>query len=141
MTVPPDTFVPPTNEEHRRHRTYQALFHLGDRHGATTEARARAAGGVMVTPYEAVRLVELLAAGSSTYEADEPAIDGDDVMAALTLMPLVRAELDETELGLLIMARGRGMTWEQIAYGLGLGSAQAAKQRHDRLARRVQEDP
>ncbi len=140
MTVPQDTFAPSTNEEHRRRRTHQALFHLGDRHGATPEARARVAGGVMVTPYEAVRLVELLAAGTPTYETDEPAVDGDDLTAALTLMPLVRAEVDETELGLLIMARGRGMTWEQIAYGLGLGSAQAAKQRHDRLARRVQED-
>ena len=50
------------------------------------------------------------------------------------------ARRDETELGLLLMARGRGLTWAQLADGLGLGSAQAAQQRHDRLAARVQPD-
>ena len=59
------------------------------------------------------------------------------VTAALTLLPHVRAELDETELGLLTMARGRGLTWLEIAEALGLGSAQAAQQRHDRLAARL----
>ncbi len=29
------------------------------------------------------------------------------------------------------------MTWQDIAFGLGLGSAQAARQRHDRLTRRT----
>jgi hypothetical protein len=57
---------------------------------------------------------------------------------ALTLMPLVRAELDELELSLLTMARGRGMSWSQVAFGLGLGSAQAAQQRFDRLDRRAE---
>ncbi|WP_247685718.1 hypothetical protein [Micromonospora sp. C31] len=41
------------------------------------------------------------------------------------------------EAGLLTLARGRGLTWQQIAFGLGLGSAQAAKQRHERLCART----
>ena len=81
--------------------------------------------------------MELLAAGTATYAADEDRVDSDDLAAALTLVPYVRAELDETELGLLTMARGRGLTWLQIAEALGLGSAQAAQQRHDRLAARL----
>jgi hypothetical protein len=84
-----------------------------------------------------VRLVAFLAGGSAAYREGEPPVDTDDLTAALTLVPLVRTELDELELGLLTMARGRGMTWADIAFGLGLGSAQAASQRHDRLAARA----
>lgn len=31
----------------------------------------------------------------------------------------------------------RGMTWQEIAFGLGLGTAQAARQRCERLADRT----
>ena len=60
-----------------------------------------------------------------------------DLIAALTLVPHLRAEVDTMEAGLLTLARGRGLTWQQIAYGLGLGSAQAAKQRFERLSART----
>ena len=58
-------------------------------------------------------------------------------MAALTLIPHVRAEVDALEAGLLQVARGRGLTWQAIAFGLGLGSAQAARQRYERLTVRT----
>jgi len=61
-----------------------------------------------------------------------------DLAAALALVPLVRADLDKLELSLLLMARGRGMTWSEIAFGLGLRSAQAAPQRHDWVASRAE---
>ena len=128
-----------TAEDRRRRRAPAALFTLAERHAGTDAARARAAGAATLLPHEAVRLVELLAAGTARYADDEAQVDGDDLVAALTLLPQVRAELDETELGLLAMARGRGLTWAQVAEALGLGSAQAAQQRHDRLAARVQE--
>jgi hypothetical protein len=38
---------------------------------------------------------------------------------------------------LLLIARGQGMTWQELAFGLGLGSAQAARQRYERLTRRT----
>ncbi|MEE2043211.1 DNA-binding protein, partial [Nocardiopsis tropica] len=66
-----------------------------------------------------------------------PPVDQDDLTAALTLVPWARAEFDQLEAGLLQMSRGRGMTWQEIAFGLGLGSAQAARQRHERLSRRT----
>jgi hypothetical protein len=90
------------------------------------------------SPHEAIQLVAVPAGGSVPYADDEPAVDTADLAAALTLIPLVRADLDELELSLLAMARGRGMTWAEIAFGLGLGSAQAAQQRHDRLASRTE---
>jgi len=70
--------------------------------------------------------------------ADElEAVDAADLTAALTLMPMVRAELDQLEASLLMIARGQGMTWQELAFGLGLGSAQAARQRYERLNLRV----
>lgn len=46
--------------------------------------------------------------------------------------------MDELEVGLLDMARGRGMTWPEIAFGLGLQTPQAARQRYERLASRTE---
>ena len=91
----------------------------------------------MVGPGEAVRLLVGLAAGSLVAEDGEGAVDAADLTAALTLMPLVRAEVDQLEASLLLIARGQGMTWQELAFGLGLGSAQAARQRYERLNLRV----
>ncbi|WP_035856344.1 hypothetical protein [Cryptosporangium arvum] len=132
-----DAFTPPSASRARAERTYTALFRLAERHAATEADRARQINGAVLGPHEAVRLVAFLAGGSAAYREGEPPVDTDDLTAALTLVPLVRTELDELELGLLTMARGRGMTWADIAFGLGLGSAQAASQRHDRLAARA----
>jgi hypothetical protein len=91
----------------------------------------------MIGPGEAVRLLVGLAAGSVVTEDGEEAVDAADLTAALTLMPMVRAELDQLEASLLMIARGQGMTWQELAFGLGLGSAQAARQRYERLNLRV----
>jgi hypothetical protein len=129
----------PESSPARAARTYGALLRLAERHGSTAEARARQSNDHLVSAAEAVRLVTMLGAGSATYLADEEPVDAEDLVAALTLMPLVRTELDEIELALLRMARAGGMTWSQIASGLGLRSPQAVQQRHDRLAAR--QDP
>jgi hypothetical protein len=70
-------------------------------------------------------------------EPGEAPVDDADLAAALTLVPRLRADVDALELGLLSMARGRGLTWQAIAFGLGLGTAQAARQRFERLAGRA----
>ncbi|MBE2999546.1 DNA-binding protein [Nocardiopsis sp. HNM0947] len=120
---------------HDRHR---ALIRLTERH-ATGEHRTRwTENGLPLTPHEAVRRVGDLAAGSLPLAEGEPAVDADDLTDALTLLPHARAEFDQMELGLLTMAKGRGMTWQNMAHHLGLGSAQAARQRHDRLTRRLE---
>lgn len=130
-------FTPPSASRARAERTYTALFRLAERHAGTEDDRARQVNAAMLGPHEAIRLVAFLAGGAAAYADGEPEIDTDDLTAALTLVPLVRAELDELELSLILMARGRGMTWAEIAFGLGLGSAQAAAQRSERLADRT----
>ncbi|WP_017607698.1 hypothetical protein [Nocardiopsis xinjiangensis] len=105
--------TPPTPTE--RHR---ALIRLTERH-ATGPAHTRwSEAGLPLTPYGAVRRV-------------------GDLADALTLLPHARAEFDQRELGLLTMAKGRGMTWQRMGQHLGLGSAQAARQRHPRLTERL----
>ncbi|WP_067144292.1 DNA-binding protein [Microtetraspora malaysiensis] len=133
-----DPFTPPNPDQARAHRVYAALAHIAERHAATQDQRDRQIHPQVVGAHEAVRLVSFLAAGTTRHDDGEPEVDQTDITAALTLIPLARAEMDQMEASLLLMARGRGLTWQEIAFGLGLGSAQAAQQRYERLAGRVE---
>ncbi|MFV2020298.1 DNA-binding protein [Micromonospora sp. LOL_023] len=135
MTVD-DSFVPPDAARSRAHRTHAALARIAERHADTPTRRHRHLHAEMVDPYETVRLVLALAVGGAAAETDEPPLDQTDLLAALTLIAPVRADLDAVELGLLETARQRGLTWQVIAFGLGLGTAQAARQRYERLSGR-----
>ncbi|NKY97810.1 hypothetical protein [Nocardiopsis alborubida] len=130
------TFTPPDPQSARRLRTHEALLRITERH-ATGEQRTRWDELRMpMAPLDALRRVADLAAGSAQPDPGAPPVDQDDLTAALTLVPWARAEFDQLEAGLLQMSKGRGMTWQEIAFGLGLGSAQAARQRHERLLQR-----
>ncbi|MEU9509667.1 DNA-binding protein [Micromonospora sp. NPDC048170] len=131
------TFTGPDPSRARAHRTYEALHRITERHADTETRRRRHTNPYMPDAYEAIALVTALAAGGAEVEPGEEPADDADLVAALTLVPHLRAEVDTMEAGLLTLARGRGMTWQQIAFGLGLGSAQAAKQRFERLATRT----
>ncbi len=115
---------------------HASLFRLAERHAATDEQRHRQVHPSVLGPHEAVRLVSFLLSGAALLDDGEPEVDQADITAALSLVPLMRGEMDELETGLLQMARGRGMTWQEIAFGLGLGTPQAARQRYERLASR-----
>jgi hypothetical protein len=132
-----ETWTPPDPPKARVEREYAALFRIHQRHADSPARRARPGNSPLVGPTEAVRLLVSLAAGSSVLEDGEEDVDAADVTAALTLMPRVRAEIDELEASLLLIARGQGMTWQELAFWLGLGSAQAARQRYERLALRT----
>ncbi|MEW2379923.1 DNA-binding protein [Micromonospora sp. NPDC047812] len=132
-----DSFTAPDAGASRAHRTYAALHRITERHAGTETRRRRHTNPYMPDAYEAVALVTALAAGGAEVEPGEEPVDDADLVAALTLAPHLRAEIDAMEAGLLTLARGRGLTWQQIAYGLGLGSAQAAKQRFERLSART----
>ena len=132
-----DPFTPPHPEQARAHRVYASLYRIAERHAATDEQRHRQVHPTAVGPHEAVRLVAFLLSGAVQPEDGEPEVDRADITAALSLVPLVRGEMDELETGLLQMARGRGLTWQEIAFGLGLGTPQAARQRYERLASRA----
>ncbi|MFC0452903.1 hypothetical protein ACFSUH_15305 [Rhodococcus jostii] len=68
---------------------------------------------------------------------DAQGTDPSVVSAGLRLLSSARVELDQIEAGLLFAARGSGMTWPHIAEALGLGSAQAAQQRLNRVLARA----
>ncbi|MCX2923074.1 DNA-binding protein [Streptomyces sp. NEAU-W12] len=133
----PDPFTPQHPEQARAQRAHASLFRIAERHAATDEQRRRQVHPSVLGPHEAVRLVSFLLSGAAQVDDGEPEVDRADVTAALSLVPLVRGELDELETGLLQMARGRGMTWQDIAFGLGLGTPQAARQRYERLVGRT----
>jgi hypothetical protein len=88
-------------------------------------------------PPSAVDLVQfaLWRSGGRSGDGD---IGEDDLLAALTLLPAVRAEADQLEAALLFTARVRGLSWPRISRALGLASAQAAQQRFDRVTGRVE---
>lgn len=73
----------------------------------------------------------------AAWVAGDPAADPVVLAAGLRLLGSARAELDQVEASLLFAVRGAGMTWPQIADALGLGSAQAAQQRLNRVLARV----
>lgn len=132
-----DALQPPDSSRERARREYTGLFRIADRHGSTASQRARQTHPEMLEPHGAARIVAALACGGLTTQNGESDVDDEDIIAALTLMPKVHAEVDELETLLLTVARRHGITWQTIAFGLGLGSAQAAKQRYERLERRT----
>ncbi|GAA3205575.1 DNA-binding protein [Nonomuraea roseoviolacea] len=140
MSSTDDPFTPPQPEQARAHRVHASLFRIAERHASTQEQRLRQTHPSAIGPHEAVRLVAFLLSGAARPDDGEPEVDHADITAALTLVPQARGEMDELEAGLLQMARGRGMTWQEIAFGLGLGTPQAARQRYERLVGRVAPD-
>ncbi|MEV6692590.1 DNA-binding protein [Micromonospora sp. NPDC051196] len=126
-----------TRSEDRAHHRYAALQRLTERHAATEQQRRRHTNPYAADPYEAIAVLLALAAGAAEPEPGEEPVDEADLLAALALFPHLRAEIDTMEAGLFQLARSRGLTWQTIGQGLGLGSAQAAKQRHDRLTART----
>lgn len=131
-----DPFSPPDARRARVEREFAALTRIAQRHASTPRRRQRQAHRTELEPHEAVRLVAALAGGSAPLASGEPPVDEADLTAALSLIAHVRADVDAMEAGLLRLARERGLTWQAIAFGLGLGSAQAAKQRLERLSDR-----
>lgn len=132
-----DPFSPTHPDQVRAGRAPASLFRIAERHAATDDQRRRQVHATVIGPHEAVRLVTFLMTGIAQPAEGEPEVDHADITAALTLMPMARSEMDDVESALLQMARGRGMTWPQIAFGLGLGTPQAARQRYERLVGRT----
>ncbi|MEV6930048.1 DNA-binding protein [Dactylosporangium sp. NPDC051485] len=89
-------------------------------------------------PHDAFTLIRqaLWRAGTDRGALELP----DDLLAAITLLASARAELDQLEAGLLFVARAEGLTWAQVAQPLGLRTAQAAQQRHERVLARLGEE-
>jgi hypothetical protein len=118
----------------------------GDRAWAAREAAARetllgeGAGSLPRPPWRhpmqppsAVDLVQYAVWRAGTGAAGETAL-----LAAVSLVQAAHAEVDQLETAVLFAARAGGLSWSQISRELGLGSAQAAQQRFDRVTARVE---
>jgi hypothetical protein len=73
----------------------------------------------------------------TVWRADTAVLDEAELLAALTLLPAARAEVDQAEAALLFAVRAHGLSWPRISRAMGLGSAQAAQQRFDRVTGRA----
>ena len=73
----------------------------------------------------------------AAWKAADREVDPKVVSAGLGLLGAARAELDQVEAALLFAARAGGMTFQEIAAALGLGSGQAAQQRMSRVLNRL----
>ncbi|MFI5931027.1 DNA-binding protein [Actinoplanes sp. NPDC051494] len=136
----PDIFARPDPAAQRVERSFRALTHLSERHAGSPELRQRQTHPTAASPEEVLRLVTGLVGGSIVAAPHEEAVDRSDLVAALTLLPSARADLNAIELDLITASRSRGMTWQDIAFGLGLNTPQAAKQRYERLEARSGEE-
>ncbi len=89
-------------------------------------------------PHDAVTLIRqaLWLANTDRGALEVP----DDLVAAIALLAAARAEVDALEAGLLFVARAEGLTWAEVARLLGLRTAQAAQQRHERVLARLDGD-
>lgn len=106
------------------HRT--VLRHAG---GADLPARPWQRGAQPASDGDLVRL--------AAWRAADAAVGPEVVTAGLGLLHAARAELDQVEAALLFAARAAGMTYQEIATALGLGSGQAAQQRMARVLSRA----
>lgn len=105
----------------------QALQRLIDRHGTEQDRQ---------NPQRAV-LAELITSTlSATVEDDSP--DAlEDLRAALLLVAPDQQAADSREVNVTGLLRRRGVSWREIAWRRGLGSAQRAQQRFQHLTRRA----
>jgi hypothetical protein len=77
----------------------------------------------------------------AAWQAGISRLSSADLLAALTLLPAARAEVDQVETALLFSARAEGISWARISRAMGLRSPQAAQQRLGRVAGRAGVDP
>jgi hypothetical protein len=131
------TFVTADDQAARARREFAALIRLTERHAAGADRSRWREQEIPLDPLRAVRRTALVAVGTERCDEGEPDVDLADVAAALTLVEHARADLDAYESGLLQVARAGGLTWQQMAVALGVGSPQAARQRYERLTRRA----
>ena len=120
----------PSPDQERAAREDDARRHLTD---AGAAELPRAPWLHRSQPLSSVDLVRY-----AVWRGQSGTVTADDVEAALTLLAAARTEVEQLETATVFLARAEGMSWSRIARASGLGSAQAALQRFDRLAARTE---
>lgn len=62
---------------------------------------------------------------------------GSSALAALRSIRAQRSSLDRREYAMLQSARALGVNWERAGEALGLDSADATRERHEELGKRI----
>jgi hypothetical protein len=120
----------PNLDQERAAREHSARRHLM---GASASSLPRAPWLHRSQPPSSLDLVRF-----AVWRGQTGKVTVEEVEAALTLVPAARAEIEQLETAMLFTARTQGLSWGRISRGMGLGSAQAALQRFDRLMGRVE---
>jgi hypothetical protein len=127
-----NVWVPSNNRSHASTlAAYRAV--LGTAGGDDLTPRPWQRTGQPVGDCDLVRL--------AAWKAADADVDPELVSAGLGLISAARSELDQIEAALLFAARAAGVTFQQIATALGLGSGQAAQQRMSRVLTRLDSQP
>ncbi|NKU01601.1 DNA-binding protein, partial [Rhodococcus hoagii] len=128
----------PNPSRERAHREYASLFpDLRTPRRPPPRTAGRVVTPRILEPLGAIRVVAALAGGVHTPRARRPDVDDADITAALGLFPKARAEMDQLEALFLGIARQRGMTWREIAFGLDSAAPKRRGQRYERLVERT----
>ena len=120
----------PSPDQERAAREDDARRHLTD---AGAAELPRAPWLHRSQPLSSIDLVRY-----AVWRGQSGTVTADDVEAALTLLAAARARNTVAVSSCSTSARAEGMSWSRIARASGLGSAQAALQRFDRLAARTE---
>lgn len=110
-------------------RITTAYHRLLDRFGTPGEKDALNQDALLNLPAEA----DLM--NRAIDDAKNPSAGTTDLRAALELAGLDQRNAETREINVVARLRERGVSWKEIAHHRGLQSAQAAKQRYERLAR------
>ena len=110
-------------------RIMAAYQRLLDRFGTSSEKSALSRGGPLERPTEA----DLISRAID--DAKDPSTGTTDLRAALELAGLDQRNAETREINVVARLRERRVSWREIAHHRGLQSAQAAKQRFERLTR------
>ena len=103
----------------------EALQRLIDHHGTEDNRRV---------PHEAV-IAELINSTVRATVEDDSADALEDLRAAMLLVAPDQQAADSREVNVTELLRRRGISWREIAWRRGLGSAQRAQQRFQHLTR------
>ena len=108
----------------------EAAYHrLLDRFGTLGEKSALAQNALQGLPAEADLMNRAIG------DARDPSVGTTHLRAALELAGIDQRNAETREFNVVARLRDRGVPWKEIAQHRGLQSAQAAKQRYERLAR------
>ncbi|MEW9555841.1 hypothetical protein [Nonomuraea sp. NPDC050783] len=125
-----------SHDDYRRRlmAAHAARTRLLDRFGTGDRPRPQ---DPAAPPVPATELVRLVLEAAHDPGDGAPEVGPEDLADALQMIVPIRRSIDSMEYQAVAAARRAGLTWRQVADALALESPQAAQQRFQRLAVRL----